>query len=1093
MRLGERKLLVVGALLDEAEVESARCEAETERCNTEVALDDERMELRDEQRKQLFAEIRTLEVEYAHWCRLFASRSEERRDVLAGLRVLRAERRDSLFDIAEWTKDVKWLQRHLPQATGRIIGLEAATATAMALNTTFEHIGGGTAAGQWNKLAALKGHMSAMMTPAEDVRRRHQHEGHQALTLPERQWAVLDRTVFPDKYDWLSESDAADDARRAARGAAPKAALKRLPRACRGFAGFTPGELRRIDGMNFERLERNERPAWRLLHAYHDDPAKMHAGADEKTSPNNLANAVRCKHPKSRSREEREWVSLDRVLNPTLWRGLKIRDEANASPYANVERERERSEYLTPVDGLPPGALQAKDGTELMPDASPEKTRAGVGPALGNVVEAAVARASSLGSRLSGGNALDWDCPLDRAKLVEVWACSAPKVAFDADQRRSFDLLKKYNGPYALFVSFQREGAERAKARIRHVGNRLAGRVDLRDSTVETDLDARCRLLQEHMDVAVHNSNPTMASDVLHGGVPQRYPTHVLRLEIERELDCLLREQVYERERSQRFLLEMDDDEDRAGSSGDEAQDRQRNDQQLGKGVFAARKAVLLEKGKDAAAKASEAELAALGPRACFACRARQCEWKNSCDEAAITLRRNELSDEIVFTKLNPTMMFVESYVPLSASRGGNPQFRRADLIHELCWEDKELDLRLRLNALDRELHDAYATRKEYVEVKALHRYSTMMWTSNARRALERERNKYVASVVASDVVDECLEAMLEGWYFGERTSAFQVAGYVPSLKPEGFVKAGQDQVMAQAAAEDREAKRFKDGPSSEDLDSKRSGSPRSKAARIEAEAQFRLGEEKVLKAGSERAEHMDFTERTLKFGLFMITMQFFRSMAMIHREKASWNDEADGDAKTAPTDERRALRREQARAAERQAKLGVAMTRAKVGEARARARLDAERGAAAHKLRTKVRREQLDLASCALLQRLYRGHVGRKAARRWAIKRAELEAINALMTASAITMQRCFRGYQGRISASVARMEMAEFISMIRLEEAALDEEEYWRTHSYARFKKNAKMFLSSLSSGSGTKGLGDEDLAMIQRLQTTMEETND
>ena len=46
---------------------------------------------------------------------------------------------------------------------------------------------------------------------------------------------------------------------------------------------------------------------------------------------------------------------------------------------------------------------------------------------------------------------------------------------------------------------------------------------------------------------------------VAHGGVPQRYPTIVLRLELERELDSLLREQVYERERATRFLLEQED------------------------------------------------------------------------------------------------------------------------------------------------------------------------------------------------------------------------------------------------------------------------------------------------------------------------------------------------------------------------------------------------------------------------------------------------------------------------------------------------------------------------------------------------------
>ena len=96
-----------------------------------------------------------------------------------------------------------------------------------------------------------------------------------------------------------------------------------------------------------------------------------------------------------------------------------------------------------------------------------------------------------------------------------------------------------------------------------------------------------------------------------------------------------------------------------------------------------------------------------------------------------------------------------------------------------------------------------------------------------------------------------------------------------------------------------------------------------------------------------------------------------------------------------------------------------------------------------------------------AVLERTYRGHLGRKAARRWAMKKAELSAMNALMNASAITMQRVWRGYMGRLRASEVRMEMAEFIAMIRMEEAAADEEEYWRTHMFARFKRNLKLLI--------------------------------
>ena len=98
------------------------------------------------------------------------------------------------------------------------------------------------------------------------------------------------------------------------------------------------------------------------------------------------------------------------------------------------------------------------------------------------------------------------------------------------------------------------------------------------------------------------------------------------------------------------------------------------------------------------------------------------------------------------------------------------------------------------------------------------------------------------------------------------------------------------------------------------------------------------------------------------------------------------------------------------------------------------------------------------------------------------------MEAMNALMTASAITIERVFRGYMGRIAASVARMEMAEFISMIRLEEAQADEDEYWRTHGWARLKRNVMMFVRATFERKAD--VAEEDMKMIQSLTAAMDE---
>jgi hypothetical protein len=76
-------------------------------------------------------------------------------------------------------------------------------------------------------------------------------------------------------------------------------------------------------------------------------------------------------------------------------------------------------------------------------------------------------------------------------------------------------------------------------------------------------VDLRCRLVQAELDKAANNSNALMTSAVLHGH-EQKFPTAVLRVELERELDELLRGQIKVRERESMLLVEQDGDDDQA-------------------------------------------------------------------------------------------------------------------------------------------------------------------------------------------------------------------------------------------------------------------------------------------------------------------------------------------------------------------------------------------------------------------------------------------------------------------------------------------------------------------------------------------------
>lgn len=109
-------------------------------------------------------------------------------------------------------------------------------------------------------------------------------------------------------------------------------------------------------------------------------------------------------------------------------------------------------------------------------------------------------------------------------------------------------------------------------------------------------------------------------------------------------------------------------------------------------------------------------------------------------------------------------------------------------------------------------------------------------------------------------------------------------------------------------------------------------------------------------------------------------------------------------------TAERRLMNEEMRSAQRRKARLDMLMGRAKIGEARRKAREDEEKQQIIHHLQTTRRRQEAEKKSVLTIQRVYRGHLGRKAASRWALKAAEYAAINALMNASAIAIQRIWR-----------------------------------------------------------------------------------
>lgn len=68
------------------------------------------------------------------------------------------------------------------------------TQAALDLNTTLDTAGAPRSLAD----AAVSGGKAPVMTPADDVRRRHKDQDFESLTLEEKQWTMLDQALNPE-------------------------------------------------------------------------------------------------------------------------------------------------------------------------------------------------------------------------------------------------------------------------------------------------------------------------------------------------------------------------------------------------------------------------------------------------------------------------------------------------------------------------------------------------------------------------------------------------------------------------------------------------------------------------------------------------------------------------------------------------------------------------------------------------------------------------------------------------------------------------------------------------------------------------------
>jgi hypothetical protein len=1091
VRLAERKLLVCNKMISEAEAESERCQRVMREISERLHIDDQEMVMFESERRELKRELSITEVEFTQWAALYESRCIEKDDIKEGMSLMHEFRRQREDEKQRLKNELHNARRDLPACISVLRSFVEATNVAASLNTTVQSAFANYSTAS-NEIAA-----PTVSTPAEDVRRALKREGFKALSLEEQRWLMLDQTLNPNKYEWLKEKTDRENEDRVAMGKSAKE-LKYSP-AVEAYR-MSKHDIMRILAMPFQQLSRREVTVRKLLTKYHDDAEGMKKAfmASSYGFDAFLAERTRAKHPRGYNKEEREWASVDKILHPEVWKHYATHDEA----LSFTDKDSKSA-----VVG---GSLRAAGKFEKITD----KTRADrtdqtkqmlvgtVGKLLG--IDAGLTESADLlGGNIEAlvksthenltktANPLKpWMCKWPREEIFRVWKTPLHHLKTE-EERHAAKLLFKYNGSYSAYLeatnSFNRRLAQALRPGA-HVQWSMAGQV------ISKDVDLRARQLLREVDRARASDNDWLDSDVLHGQ-KQRFPARVLQMHLEDELDVLLSEQIKDRERAVRKSADTDsseDDDDVGNDSSDEDGDEddglsgvaneslmqriqrrvKRREQRRAKLKKASTEKEIMKvkkqvgtKGKTGNALAEAILQNQLGLSGCLACRSNPCRWTPCVDMSSLEARIKELDKELERVKFMKDAAVIESTVCLCAQQGGNKIFRRLDLIEELSSELTEIHRHIELNNVDKELHDAFASRKEYLEVKNLHGYAVMMWTNNARFALNQRQRRLVAYTVAKEVVDDILDYMLEGWYFGERESTFQALGYVPTVKKDGMVKAGQDQIktMGKVAAKMKER-----------ADARRKGiitDPMArgvgvlKAVPVEEQAQFRLTEKKVAREGNQHEHMLNETESTLRFGLFMLTLMYFRAMTYLSRDKKAFSGADDDIGGThggkVMTDERMRMLDEENKMSTRKKKLDAIMVRAKVGEQRRIEREARERKEAIQKLQAIVRRQKQETDSILQIQRIYRGHLGRKAASRWALKRAELGAMNALLNATAITIQRYYRGYLGREIAIVKRMEMAQFIALMRAQEAAADEDLYWDTHPLKRWNKKRREWM--------------------------------
>jgi len=485
------------------------------------------------------------------------------------------------------------------------------------------------------------------------------------------------------------------------------------------------------------------------------------------------------------------------------------------------------------------------------------------------------------------------------------------------------------------------------------------------------ELDAKCKIIVSEIDRCEHFSDRYIESSVLHS-VPQMFVPNELCAELELELDRLLTEQLC------------------------------REEQQLLTPASAATISPLeshlchLKPNQRDNANV-EASITSDPDVSC-------CTWTPFCDANLLARRRKELYRELKSCE-KQTGKTAQSVVARSALRGGETKFIRKELIKELADEIRQLGSKLKLIQIDYELHQAFTSRDKLVTIRSIHGYDMTVKRRDGILALEHEHDRHISQLVAVEIIDNILEWMLEGWYFGERDSKDKKS----MVEAEGDIR----------------------------------GSLIDKAKSVQWSSNMNAMRDAC--ANEANKEDLEGIETNIR--MFCLTFMYFRALHVLRKEKSAWDGSNDlvSLCRGPPLgEERKRIMQEEKNADFRKNRIDCAMQKARAGEERKRERIEKERLEQA-KLKQWYNKTKLAEQRLAItVQKVFRGYLGRKSTSIIQANQERTKSAEALMNNCATDIARVWRGYCGRIDAGYLRAEMAKFLFAIREEEARDEAEEY-------------------------------------------------